>query len=224
MAKTNDDMAIQTKALLAGGLAAAAAGAAWLLARKGNPADDDTVISDAPAWTLHSANQGARPIAAKTLLIGRSRPDLYEAWKDFARFPSFMENVEAIETLDATRSRWTIKAPAGKTVTLVTRIRDDIPNKKIGWVSEPDSDIATAGQVEFTDAPGDRGTYVSLVMSYDPPAGRAGQLIAKLFAREPNIQARHDLRRFKQLMETGEVTTNASPSARTRETPDQPHL
>ena len=121
MAKTNDDMAIQTKALLAGGLAAVAAGAAWLLARKGNPADDDTVISDAPAWTLHSANQGARPIAAKTLLIGRSRPDLYEAWKDFARFPSFMENVEAIETLDATRSRWTIKAPAGKTVTASTR-------------------------------------------------------------------------------------------------------
>ena len=117
-----------------------------------------------------------------------------------------------------------IKAPAGRTVTLITRLREDIPDRKISWASEPDSDIATKGQVEFEDAVGDRGTFVSLVMSYDPPGGRIGQGIAKLFFREPNIQARHDLKRFKQLMETGEVTTNASPSARTGESPTEARI
>ena len=135
-----------------------------------------------------------------------------------------MENVVSVEKLDGGRSRWTIKAPAGRIVTLITRIRNDVPDEKIAWESEPESDVATKGQVEFDDAPGNRGTYVSLVMTYDPPAGKAGKWIAKLFAREPNVQARHDLRRFKQMMETGEVTTNASPSAHKSETPDQPHV
>lgn len=222
-----DQKNTRQKAFVAGGIAAAAAGvagAAYMLARKGNPADDNEVISDAPAWTLRNSKRGARPIVAKTLLIGRPRAELYAAWKDFGTFDRFMENVVAVELLDEGRSRWTIKAPAGKTVTLVTRIGEDIPGEKIAWESEPESDIATKGQVEFDDAPGGRGTFVSLVMSYDPPAGKAGQLIAKFFAREPDVQARHDLRRFKQLMETGEVTTNASPSSRKSETPDQSHL
>ena len=225
MRQASDDRSTATKALLAGGIAAAAAGAAFFLARKGPMAHKGGTVSDAPAWTLKKASrQNARPIAAKTLLVGRPRAELYAVWKDYSRFADFMENVQRVEQIDPTCSRWTIKAPAGQQVTLVTRIREDIPDRKISWASEPDSQISTSGQVEFEDAPGERGTFVSLVMAYDPPGGAAGQLVAKLFGREPNIQARHDLRRFKQLMETGEVTSNASPSARKSESPDQPRV
>ena len=210
--------------LLVGGIAVAAGAVAFLLARKGRAPHDAGVSSDAPAWTLHKSSQGAQPIAAKTILVGRPRAELYARWRDFARFADFMENVVSVEKLDGARSRWTIKAPAGRTVTLVTRIREDIPDRKIAWASEPESDIATKGQVEFEDAGANRGTFVSLVMSYDPPGGRLGQGIAKLFFREPDIQARHDLKRFKQLMETGEVSTNASPSARASEVPTQAHI
>ncbi|MEG3153297.1 SRPBCC family protein [Sphingomonas sp. RB1R13] len=177
-------------------------------------------MSEVPAWTLLKAVQGDRPVVGKTLLINRRPDELYAQWKNFPRFSDFMENVRAIERDELGNSRWTIKAPAGTSVTLITRIREDIPDRKIAWESLPESDIKTKGQVEFQDA-GDRGTLVSLVMSYDPPGGRIGQLAAKLFAREPNIQVRHDLRRFKQLMETGEVTTNASPSARKSESPTE---
>ena len=218
MAAPRTDRTDVQEALIAGGIAAVAGAAAIFLTRRGNDRDEDTIASDAPAWTLHKASRSARPIAAKTLLVGRPRAELYAVWRDFTRFAEFMENVVSIEQLDAERSRWTIMAPAGQTVTLVTRIREEIADRKIAWESEPDSDIATKGQIEFEDA-GTRGTYVSLVMSYAPPGGRLGQGIAKLFFREPNIQARHDLRRFRQMMETGEVTTNASPSARRNETP-----
>ncbi len=223
--RSSQGSSMTSKALLAGGIAAAAAGAAFLLVRKSNATapSDGPVISDVPSWTLKKASkQNARPIAAKTLLIGRPRQELYAVWKDYSRFQEFMENVERIEQIEAGISRWTIKAPANQHVTLVTRIREDIPDRKISWASEPDSQIKTSGQVEFEDATGGRGTFVSLVMSYEPPAGTLGQLAAKLFGREPNIQARHDLRRFKQLMETGEVTKNASPSGRSKESPDQP--
>ena len=83
----------------------------------------------------------------------------------------------------------------------------------IAWRSVEDSEIETSGEVRFEDAPGKRGTRVSLMMAYDPPAGALGRAVAKLFLREPQVQARHDLKRFKMLMETGEIAT----SARTRD-------
>jgi uncharacterized membrane protein len=135
-----------------------------------------------------------------------------------------MENVEQVERLDDKKSRWTIKAPLGSSVELVTRITSDEPGRAIAWESEPESEIRTEGRVEFIDAPPGRGTYVRLIQRYDPPGGTIGKGLAKLLQREPKIQARRDLRRFKQLMETGEVATNASPSGRASESPAEPRI
>ena len=98
------------------------------------------------------------------------------------------------------------------------------PGHEISWQSDKDSDVANAGRVRFSDAPAGRGTYVNLILSYEPSAGLLGRGIAKLFQREPAIQARRDLRRFKQLLETGEVTTNASPSGRDSEIPTESRI
>ena len=76
----------------------------------------------------------------------------------------------------------------------------------IAWASTEGADIPNSGRIEFRDA-GDRGTIVTATIAYDPPAGIIGKVVAKLFQREPAIQARRDLRRFKQLMETGEIAT-----------------
>jgi uncharacterized membrane protein len=203
--------------------AAGAATAAFLWNRKHH--DDGPMISDAPPWTLKDRPEDENgPLFGTSVTIGRPRQQVYEQWRDFARFPQFMEDVEEVETLGGNRSRWTIKAPGGSAVTLVVEIVDEVAGKPIGWKSTGESDIATTGEVLFRDAPRDRGTVVSLVQSYDAPGGAAGKLAAKLFKREPGMQARRDLRRFKQLMETGEVTTNASPSAREGEDPAQPHI
>jgi uncharacterized membrane protein len=216
------------RALIGAGIAAATAGAmatAFLWNRKLNQDHDDDLISDAPLWTLKKAPEGedGAPIG-RSVTIGRPAQELFDEWRDFTRFPRFMENVERVEKLDGKRSRWTIKAPAGSTVELVTEITAEEPAQRIAWKSTPNSQISTSGEVLFKAAPGDRGTYVSLVQTYDPPGGAIGKLLAKILQREPGIQARRDLRRFKQLMETGEVTTNASPSARKSENPAQAHI
>ena len=135
-----------------------------------------------------------------------------------------MDNVESVEKIDAKRSRWTIKAPAGTSVELVTAITEDKPGKTIAWQSEPKSEIETAGRVEFIDTGLDRGTVVRLTIRYQPPAGLLGKGIAKFAQHEPHIQGRRDLRRFKQLMETGEVSTNASPSGRKGESPTESRI
>lgn len=209
------------RALIGAGLAAAAGTAAFLFKRRtgssGTPIED---ISDAPDHVWRRGTDRYDPdLLGKTVTIGRPRQELYQEWRDFTRFPRFMENVERVEKLDAKRSRWTITAPAGSSVELVTAITEDKPSEAIAWASEPDSEIETDGRVEFLDAGPGRGTMVRLTMRYSPPGGIVGKGLAKLFQREPHIQARRDLKRFKSLMETGEVATNASPSGRTSETP-----
>ena len=214
------------RALIGAGLAAAAGTAAFLLSRRtgssGAPIEE---ISDAPDHVWRRGTSRYDPnLLGNTLTVGRPREELFGEWRDFTGFPRFMENVEAVEKLDGKRSRWTIKAPGGSTVELVTKITEEKAGELIAWESESESEIVTQGRVEFLDAGPARGTMVRLIMRYDPPGGIVGKGLAKLVQREPKIQARRDLRRFKQLMENGEVATNASPSGRKSETPTESRI
>ena len=147
-------------------------------------------------------------IVGRAVTINRPRAELFAYFRDFTNLPTFMDNVERIDVLDAKRSHWVVKAPGGKTVEWDSVVTDEVEGEYIAWASEPGADIDNSGRVDFRDA-GARGTVVTATLLYDPPAGVVGKLIAKLFQREPAIQARRDLRRFKQLMETGEVATAA---------------
>lgn len=201
------------KALIGAAVAAGAGAAAFFFARRSaDMAASGPKISDAPDYTLRHPKPEA--LVGRTVTIRKPRQELYDRWRDFTRFPEFMENVDRVTREGDGLSRWTIKAPAGEQVELVTRVTEDSPGRAIAWESTPESEIDTEGRVQFSDAPADRGTLVRLEMRYDPPGGTVGRGIAKLLQREPNIQARRDLRRFKQLMETGEVTTNAGSSGR----------
>jgi len=209
---------------LRAGAVATAAGAAFLLAR--NSKDGRTaLISDAPPWTHKDKPSGAHgELIGRSQTINRPRQEVYEHWRNFTRFPEFMDNVRSVEKLDQKKSRWTIEAPAGKTVELITEVTHDVPGERIAWRSVAASQIDTRGEVLFKDAAPGRGTIVTLVQTYAPPGGTIGKIAAKLFRREPAIQARLDLRRFKQLLETGEVTVNASPSARKAESPTEARI
>jgi uncharacterized membrane protein len=151
-------------------------------------------------------------LTGSTVTIRRPRAEVYAAWRDFSRLAQFMENVERIDVVDDRRSHWVVKAPGGRSVEWDARITEEEDGALIAWASEDGADVPNSGRVTFRDAQGDRGTLVSAMLVYDPPAGAVGRLVAKLFQREPAIQARRELRRFKQLMEAGEVAT----AARTR--------
>lgn len=185
------------------GIAALAGG--MMLARGRTPATPD----DAPDRTARH-REGDRTIVGKSVTIARpSRQELYDFWRDFSNLPRVMENLDHVERIDAERSRWTIKAPGG-VVAVETIIAEDRPGELIAWRSVEESEIETDGRVRFRDAPGDRGTYVELIIDYQPPLGTLGRAVASLLQREPAIQSRRDLRRFKMLMETGEVATSAN--------------
>lgn len=176
---------------------------------------------DAPAATAKHGNPASESLidaqgealARRTVTINRPRQELYSVWRDFARLPEFMDNVVRIDVLDRTRSHWVVRAPGGRTVEWDAIITDDRPGELLAWRSADGADVPNSGTVVFRDAPGGRGTWVTATIAWDPPAGVVGKLVAKLFQREPQAQARHDLRRFKQLMETGEVATSSRTKA-----------
>jgi uncharacterized membrane protein len=142
----------------------------------------------------------------QSFTVNKPAAQLFNFWRSFDNLPKFMQHLEKVEVLDDKRSRWTAKGPAGSTVTWDAEIINEEPDRLIAWRSLAGADVDNAGSVRFIDA-GNRGTEVRVVIDYIPPAGKVGSWIAWLFGEEPTIQIKDDLRRFKQLMETGEIAT-----------------
>ncbi|QYE33916.1 SRPBCC family protein [Polymorphobacter sp. PAMC 29334] len=149
-------------------------------------------------------------VSTRSVTINKPQAELFAFFRDFSNLPKFMENIERVDVIDATRSHWVVKAPVGEIVEWDSTITEESPPSSFAWTSK--GNIPNSGRVDFRDA-GPRGTIVTAMIAYDPPGGTIGKLIAKLFQREPALQARRDLRRLKQLMETGEVSTNARTAA-----------
>jgi uncharacterized membrane protein len=169
-----------------------------------------TAAVEAATARVGSPEDGdADTLVGRSVTIRRARAELYAYWRDFTNLPTFMDNVERIDVLDDRRTHWTVKAPGEGVVEWTAVITDEREGEYIAWASEEGADVPNSGRIEFRDAQGDRGTIVTATILYDPPGGFIGKVIAKMFQREPAIQARRDLRRFKQLMETGEIATGA---------------
>jgi uncharacterized membrane protein len=145
----------------------------------------------------------------RAVTVNRPKQELYQMWRDFENLPRFMEHLESVQVdeSDSTRSHWVAKAPMGQTIEWESEVIEDRENELLVWKSLPRSSVESMGRVEFTDAPGERGTIVHVSMEYNPPAGSLGAAFAKLFGEEPAIQINQDLRHFKQMIETGEVAT-----------------
>jgi uncharacterized membrane protein len=151
----------------------------------------------------------------RAVTIDRPAEELYAFWRDFTNLPRVMRHLESVK-VDGDRSRWTTKAPFGS-VSWDAVMTMDRENELIAWRSLEGADVPNAGSVRFQALPDGRGTEVIVSLRYHPPAGRLGLGIAKIFGEAPERQLSDDLRRFKGLMETGEVaTTTGQPSGRAR--------
>ena len=144
--------------------------------------------------------------------INKPVHEVYQFWRDFENFPRFMRHLESVEKLDERRSRWRATAPAGQTIEWEAELLEDRPDEWIAWRSVKGSQVENSGSVRFSPAPGARGTEVRVQLQYSPPAGSLGRGIAWLFGQEPDQQIHHDLHRFKQLMETGEIPLSDGPA------------
>ena len=158
------------------------------------------------AQQLTNGAQGVR--AHASCIVNRTPEEVYNFWRNFQNLPRFMKHLDSVTDLGDGRSHWIAKGPAGTNVEWDATIIADVPNEVITWRSLEGSDVDHAGAVRFEKAPGERGTIVKVNIQYNPPAGVIGATVAKLFGEEPEQQLDDDLRRFKQVLEVGEVVVS----------------
>lgn len=140
-----------------------------------------------------------------SVLINKPPEELYRYWRAFENLPRFMDSLISVKTEGDQRSHWVVKSIGNAEISWDAEIVNDIPNELIAWRTVENSDVDHAGSVRFE--PAGRGTRVKVTMEYRPPAGKIGVGLAKLFGQEPRQMIEGDLRRFRQLMESGEITT-----------------
>ena len=151
-------------------------------------------------------------IARSSVLVNCSPREAYQFWRDFENLPQFMRHLESVTVLDGNRSRWTAIGPLGTHISWNAEIVTDRENELIAWRSLADSEIEVDGIVKFTPAPGNRGTIISPIIVYTPPAGQLGHSLARVMGKDPGFLMRQDLRRLKALIEAGEIPTTEGQS------------
>jgi uncharacterized membrane protein len=151
----------------------------------------------------------------KTLTINRPVAELYRFWHNFENLPHFMKHLKNVQVQDERRSHWVANAPLDQKVEWDAEITEERENEIIAWASTASADVRNSGFIRFqpaapTNSPdevSERGTEVKVKIEYNLPGGAVGDAIAKLFGESPKQQLSDDLRRFKMLMETGEIAT-----------------
>jgi uncharacterized protein YndB with AHSA1/START domain len=153
----------------------------------------------------------------KRITVERPRPQVYAFWRNLTQLPQFMDHLASVQGDPEGVTHWRAKGPAGS-VEWDAEMVEDKPNELISWRSLEGSDVRNSGAVRFFDA-GSGATEVAVDLSYDPPMGRLGNLVASLLGESPEQEIGADLKRFKEIMESGQADTSASLAANRSDAP-----
>lgn len=140
-----------------------------------------------------------------TTTLTKSPAETFAFWRRLDNLPTFMAHVDDVQLSGDDRSHWVVTAPFGRTVEWDAVVTEEVADRRIAWRSTDGADIDNTGAVDFVPAPGGRGTEVRVDIEYAVPAGKLGEAFARYFGEDPHQELDDDLRRFKQVVETGEV-------------------
>lgn len=178
--------------LVGTGLAVGAVG--WMRSRRARRGDTRAALGGSGGVLVH-----------ESLTIDATPEELYRFWRALENLPAAMSHLESVTDLGGGRSHWVARTHGLGTYEWDAEIINDEPGGLIGWRSLPGSDVTSAGSVHFDRAEDGLGTRVTVRLQYDPPAGKAGALIARTFGQDPARQIREDLQRLKRRLETANI-------------------
>lgn len=157
------------------------------------------------ARAARGARKGDSVELTAVTTIRKPPPDVFAFWRDLENLPTFMAHLEQVRATGDRTSHWTAGAPFGQDVEWDAEITEETPSERIAWRSTGKAAVPNAGTVWFTPAPDGESTEVNVVLAYEIPGGAVGKAVAKYYGEEPHQQLDDDLRRLKQVLETGEV-------------------
>ncbi|MFC0199156.1 SRPBCC family protein [Paracoccus rhizosphaerae] len=163
----------------------------------------------APGRTARQSRFGAYIVAGRTVTIDAPRDRIHAMWREPEQLARFMQDLRAVERGPGDRMTWVIATPGGD-ARIETRLVEDRHGEALAWRSVEGSDFDIEAKVQLRDAPAGRGTEVEAHVAWRPHWGMAGQWAAKLRRADPRTRGRHELKRLKMLLETGEIATNAN--------------
>ena len=187
----------------------AMAGLGALLFRRGMTAHCDVYqalgmnTSGTSEDTRRALGGAAGVIVEESVTINRPISEIYRFCRNLENLPRFMSHLESVERITDTLSRWRAKGPAGTTVEWNAEIINEVTDQVIGWRSIENSDVVSAGSVNFDEA-GPGRTRVRVRLQYSPPGGKLGDTVARLMGSDAATEIRQDLDRFKQLAESNQ--------------------
>lgn len=135
----------------------------------------------------------------KTIHIDAAPEQVYDLWASYDNFPRFMANVVEVRELGNRRSHWVVKGPAGSEFSFDAVLTQQVRPRRLAWRSESGAQVEQAGSVQFEPSRG--GTLATVRLSYRPPVGAVGQVVATLFGADPEHELEEDLGRMKDLLE-----------------------
>ena len=139
----------------------------------------------------------------EAIVVNAPPQRVYDVWRNLENLPRLLSHVERVEVLDRTRSRWTVKGPAGARVSWDAELINDKPGELIAWRTTDSMLVNHAGSVTFE--PAGSGTRVCVSLQYDPPGGRFGHAVASFVSADAGSQVAHDLAEFKRALEEGRL-------------------
>ena len=177
-----------------------------------------------PPWQIVGVGAGRRAVDLHTTVdVEAPVGEVFAFYRNFQNFPRFMQHVREITVLDERLSHWKVAGPAGRTVEWDVELTVCLPNERIGWKTPPHQVVEHAGTVRFEPL-GERGTRLDVRMSYNPPAGALGHVVALLFHVDPKTSLDEDLARLKALLEKTDAPSTQAPlpASPSGSSPDQP--
>ena len=142
--------------------------------------------------------------ANATVLIGRKPDELYSFWRDLSNVVQLEPYLESVRPLGNERWRWKARVGDGPAIVFDTEMIRDTPNHYIEWRSVEGSPTSLRASIQFTPTRGDRGTLVRSEVEMQGPVALLAKP-ASAVGMGPELRLEMHLRRFKQLMETGEI-------------------
>jgi uncharacterized membrane protein len=165
--------------------------------------------------TKHAGHPLVSGVAAPTdlyfetsIATGKMPDECYRFWRNVANLPRFIDGLQSVQTLDERRFHWVAKGSSDETpLEWDCEITEDRPGAALAWRTVNGAEVPNAGSVIFEPLPHGRGTIVRLSIHYSPVDGELTAALAKLLRQDPQSRVHEDLRRFKQLLESGEIAT-----------------
>lgn len=137
----------------------------------------------------------------ESIIINRPASELFAIWRDFSQLPRFMDHLERVDVLSSTRSHWVTKGPAGTHISWDAEIVDERENEWIAWRAVEPAQVPNNGTVMFRQIDDGESTEVFVTLEAQPPAGKLGDMVARMFGKSPERQVRTALKRFKEIAE-----------------------